>query len=369
MQSPLTKILIKIFANSFYRAHAGLFLFLGLVMVGAVPPDKLWVYEKTLMLAFVSSPIMMAVVFAAWLIYTIKSVHYVSGQIFAINQQFLFYSSNSLNEREQLKSWFWAQFVILLPIIGYGLIAVFVGVVNHYYLASAAILAYTALLTVGSAGLYVKLVNRLMDGSNQSFLLKFSGKWKKPYFSLFIYHVFDKMKVTFIIIKTLSWLIITGVFYLFADVQHDVRVAGIAALAIVTAHTAIIFQQHVFENQYLVFSRNFPVSYLARFLNFVKVYFILLLPEAIWLFSRFNPLIAFELLLFGLSTAMLFHCLIYKIGINMDKYLQWILGLFVIIFWMILFKLIWVLVVLNLLVSFAVFLRNYYSEQVVASSE
>ncbi len=369
MKQPLTNILIKIFANGFYRAHAGLFLFLGLVMVGAIPPEQLWMYEKTLMLTFVSSPVMMAVVFAAWLIYTIKSVHYVSGQIFGINQQFLFYSSNSLSRREQLKSWFWMQCAILLPISVYGVIAVVVAIVDHYYLASVIILIYLLLITAGCAAIYRMLVNRLVDGSDQSVFLKFSGKWRKPYFSLFIYHLFDKMKVRFIITKALSWLIITGVFYLFADVKHDVRVAGIAVLAIITAHSAIIYQQHVFENQYLIFSRNFPISYAQRFLNYARVYFILLIPEAIWLFARFNPLIAGELLLFGLSTAMLFHCLLYKIGIDMDKYLQWILGLFVAIFWFILFKLLLLTVFLNLLVAFMLFSRNYYEEKIVVGGE
>jgi hypothetical protein len=360
INTPITNVLIKIFANGFYRAHAGLFLFIGLVMVGAIPPERLWMYEKTLMLAFISAPIMMLVVFGVWLIYTVKATVYVSGQIFAVNQQFLFYSSNSLSSKKQFKSWFWMQFVVLLPLTCYGLIAVVVGIVCHFYLSSIAILIYLVFLTVGSAALYVNRVNRLLDGSKQSFLLKLSVKWRKPFFSLFIYYVFDKMKLTYIITKILSWIIITGVFYLFADVQHDLRVAGIAMLAITTAHSFIIYQEHVFEERYLVFSRNLPFSYRARFLNFAKVYLILLLPEAIWLFSRFNPLAATELLLTGLSIAMLFHCLLYQLGVDMDKYLQWILGLFIVVFWIILFNLLWVLIPLSLGIAYLIFYRKYY---------
>jgi hypothetical protein len=360
MTQPLTKILIKIFANGFYRVHAGLFLFIGLVMVGSIPPERLWMYEKTLMMAFISGPIMMMLVFALWLIYTIKAMQYVSSQIFAVNQQFLFYSSNSLSREKQFKSWFWMQFVILLPLTSYGLIAVVVGLISRYYIASIVILLYLLLLTVLSAGLYAKLVNRLMDGSNQSFLLKISSKWRKPFFSLFIYHVFDKMKVAYIITKILSWLIITGVFNLFADVTHDIRVAGIAILAIITAHTNLVYQNHVFESQYFTLSRNLPYSYSARFINFAKTYLILLLPEAIWLFTRFNPFIAFELMLLGLSIAMFFHCLLYAIDLNMDKYLQWVLASFIVLFWIIMYRLIWVLIPLNLAVAYLIFYRKYY---------
>ena len=364
--SPLTNILIKIFANGFYRVHAGLFLFIGLVMVGAVPPERLWVYEKSLMIAFVSSP-MMALVFALWLIYTIKAMHYVSGQIFAVNQQFLFYSSNSLSRKKQFISWFSTQFVILLPIIGYGVIAVFVAITYGFYLSAVGILLYLLVLTGSSALLYTRLVNRLMDGSKQSILLKIGRKWPKPFFSLFIYNLFDKMKVTYIVTKALSWLIVTGVFLLFADVRSDLRVAGIAVLAIITAHTLIIYNEHVFEEKYLIFSRNLPYSTGTRFFNYLKTYSVLLVPEAIWLFSRFSPVTAAELLLAGLSIAMLFHCLLYRIGINMDKYLQWILFLFVVIFWVILYKLLWLLIIINFLVSFLIFSFNYYGERVGVS--
>lgn len=356
----MTKVLLKIFANGFYRVHAGLFLFIGLVMVGAIPPQNLWMYEKTLMLAFVSGPIMMLVVFAIWLLYTIKAVHYVSTQIFAVNQQFLFYSSNSFNRNKQFESWACVQFVVLFPIIGYGLIAVFVGFINHYYMASITILLYLVFLTAASAGIYVKLINRLMDGSKQSFLLKISSKWRKPFFSLYVYHLSDKMKVTYLITKALSWLIIIGVFTLFADVKTDTRVAGIAMLAIITAHAVLIYQQHVFEGQYLAFSRNLPYSHSTRFLNYAKSYLLLLLPEIIWLFSRFNPMIAFELLLLGLSIILFFHCLLYNIGHDMDKYLQWVMGTFIVLFWVIMYRLIWVIVPLNLGIAYLIFYRRYY---------
>jgi len=362
MQSQLTNTLVKIFANGFYRVHAGLFLFVGLAIVGAVPPERLWVYEKSLMIAFVSSP-MMALVFALWLIYAIKAMHYVAGQIFAVNQQFLFYSSNAFTRKKQFIAWFYAQAVILLPIIGYGVIAVFVAIAYHYYWSSIIILLYLLLLTGFSSLLYVRLVNKLVDGGNSSFILKVTGKWPKPFFSLFIYQLFNKMKVTYIVTKILSWLIVTAVFLLFADVKNDIRVAGIAMLAIITAHAVIIYQHRVFEEKFMIFSRNLPYSSGRRFLNYLQTYLVLLVPEAIWLFSRFNPFIAVELLTAGLSIIMLFHCLLYRIGINMDKYLQWILFLFVVIFWIILYKLLLALVVLNLLVSYLLFHYNFYEDR------
>ncbi|SHM19261.1 hypothetical protein [Mucilaginibacter sp. OK098] len=366
MNKPLTNILLKIFASGFYRAHAGILCVGFFVMFGMVEPGQLLNYHKTLMLTLVSSPLMMVVVFACWLIYTIKSWHYVIGQITAVNQQFLFYSSNAFTKNRQFKSWFYLQLVLLLPISVYGAIAAGVGLAHHYYLIPLAIIAYLFLLAGLSAILYHGTVNKLVDGSTQGWMLTLSSKWRKPWFSLFIYHVFDQHKITWLVTKALSYLLITGFFLLFADVAHDIRVAGIALLAVVVAHVKLIFEERSFEEKWLSFTRNLPYSRVRLFGSFAGVYLILMFPESIWLFSRFNPLIAFELLLAGISIAMLFHCLLYYIGLDMEKYMLWIFFLFVVIFWLILFKLLLVLVVLNLVVSFGVFWKCYYRSRIVA---
>lgn len=152
---------------------------------------------------------------------------------------------------------------------------------------------------------------------------------------------------------------------MFADVAHDIRVAGIALLAVVVAHVKLIFEERCFEEKWLSFTRGLPYSRAQLFASFAGVYLILMLPEAIWLFSRFNPLIAFELLLAGISIAMLFHCLLYYIGLDMEKYMLWIFFLFVVIFWMILFKLIWLVAAVNLVVAFGVFWQCYYKPQIL----
>lgn len=360
METPLSRILIKIFANGFYRVHAGLFMFVFLVMVGAVDPGQLLNYHKTLMLAFISSPLMLMMVFAVWLVYSIKTWHYTIGQLFAVNQTFLFYSSTSFSKKQQVKDWMLAQAAMLLPVIAYGLIAVVVGVWHHYYITPIAILIYLALLSWLGAYIYTTLINRQIDGGKQSLLLRWSSKWHKPFYSLFIYHVFDKMKVRYLITKAISYLIVNGVFLLFADVQHDIRVASIAMLGIAAAHMVIVFEERRFEETYLAFARGLPHTRLRLFGGFALAYLVLLLPEGIWLFSRFNPLLAAELMLFGLSVVLLFHSLLYWMGLNMDRYLQYVLGLFMVLFWIILFRQIGALVILNGVVAFLFFYNYYY---------
>ncbi|NOW94165.1 hypothetical protein [Mucilaginibacter sp. SG564] len=369
MQQPLTKVLLKVFAGGFYQVHAGILFVVFFIMVGTVPGNMLITYHKSLMLAMTSSPVMLALVIGVWLIYIFKSWHYVGTQIFAPDKQFLFYSSTSLSRSEQRKSWYYTQAGILTPVIIYALLAVGVGLAHRFYILPSVILLFLTVMIWFSAVIYTRLINGMIDGSKQSFLLRWSSKWRKPYFSLYIYHVFDDKKVPYFITKGLSWLIISGVFYLFADVSTDTRVAGIAILAVITAHAVLIFEERRFEETKLSFTRNLPYSRFWLFLNFAGVYFFLLLPESVWLFSRFQPLMAVELLLAGLSTALLFHSLLYWFGLNMDKYLQWILGLFIVLFWVIMFRLLWVLIPLNLIIAYLFFYNNYYRYEGVVSRE
>jgi len=359
-QSPLTNILLKIFATGFYRAHAGMFMFGLFVMFGMVEPSQLLNYHMTLMLAFIGSPLMMGVVFVCWLLYTFKCWHFVAGQVFALQQQFLFYSSSSYTKKKQLVAWFILQASLGVPVLLYGGIAVGVGLKHGLYLGAIAVLLYLVLLCAISAWFYARLINQLIDGSSQSVILRLTKSWKKPYFSLYVYHVFDKLKLKYLITKGISYLIITGVFLMFADVSHDTRVAGIALLAIAVAHSILIFDERQFEERFLIFSRTLPYARWQLFASFAGVYFALLLPEAIWLFVRFSPLMAIGLLAFALSLILLLHSLLYKFGLDMEKYMGYVLGMFIVLFWVVMFRQIWILLFVNVMVAYWVFYRQYY---------
>ncbi len=369
MRSPLTHILLKIFAVGFYRVHAGILFFLFLVLFGLVEPSQLINYHKALMLGFITSPVMMAVVFGVWLLYTFKTWHYIAGQLFAIQQTFLFYSSTAYTRQKQFISWFLVQATVMLPVLAYAAFSIGVAIQHQYWLSALAILLYMIFVISCSSLFYIRLVNRLIDGSKQSILIKLTANWQKPYFSLYVYHVLDQLKVTYLITKALSYGIITGVFLLFADVSHDLRVAGIAVLAIAVAHCIVVFEERKFEETYLIFSRNLPLSRLKLFLSFAGVYFLLLLPEGVWLFTRFAPLMAIGLFAFGLSVILLFHSFLYLFGLNMDRYMQWVPGMFVLFFWLIMFKLLWVCIPLIAVVGYLIFYNNYYQVPLVVKEE
>jgi hypothetical protein len=207
----------------------------------------------------------------------------------------------------------------------------------------------------------MKMLNGLVSQKTNSWILTLSRNWPKPFFTLFIYYVFDDLKLTFIISKLLSYVVIISVLFALADVKNDIRVVGLAISGIVMAHAILIYQQHRFEQVYLSIKRNLPYKKSSLFLFYILSYLVLLIPESIWLLITFNLSESVGLIALMLSIAMLFHCILYKIGLAMNKYLPCVLGLFLLIFLLILFGLTWWLILVCSPLSFMIFQFSYYN--------
>lgn len=370
MFSPLTRILVKIFAHGFYKVHSGLllfffvsialyFLFITVLNETHVPPADRILYNLILVLTIISSPGMMILLFILWLFYTVKSWNYVRGEFLIPHNQFLFYTSTAFSKARQFRSWFIVQLIIFLPFIAYGLFSVVVGIVFQYYVLPWIILLYVLFLASVSALLYVWYSNTLNDPGSSSYLTRILGSWKKPFFSLFLFQAIHQQKITLVITKLLSWAVITAGIFLFPD-EHDFRIAGIITLGITTTHALLVYQSCHFEFTQLSLSRNLPYSRTRLFLDSTIVYLLLTLPENCWLLFHFLPKESIVLLAFHTGTAMLFRGLIYHTGLDIKRFLSWTFYLFILFFLAILFGLLLPVTPVILLISIAIFFKYYY---------
>lgn len=358
MLKPLTNVLTKIFVNSFYKAHAPILIILLFVVIA--PGTKVIEFHQSLMLYIVAKPLAMFVCFCMILVYTFKCWHSVFSIISEVHQQFLFYSINSYSKFDQLFGWIVLQALISLPILLYMLCTIVIAISHLYFLSAFIILFFLIGMLLLSAFFYYWKINKLVDGSKQSIILNLTHSLKKPFYSLFIYYVFDNLKLKYLLIKLLSYLLITGVFLMFADVKTDVRVAGVAMLAIAIGHSMLILKEREFDGTFLMFAKILPKSRLQLFTSQICMYSFLLLPEAIWLLFNLPVLVSAGQFLFCISIIMLFVSSLHLIGYDQDRYLQIVLGLFFVIFLFIIYNLIWPLVLINILVSYSIFYFSYY---------
>jgi len=366
----LVKILLRTLVAGFYRVHAGLlltlfagifinFFFTNVLNQTHLTKDQILLYNLKLVLTSVSNPVAMGVLFIIWLGYTIKSYKYVLAQLVLNQHQFLFYSSNSLHVKKQFQAWFIVQFIISLPIIALGLFAVVIGIIFNYYLIPLIIPIYLLLLISGSAFCYVRFINNLDEKKTKSYDLDLIKNWPKPFFSLFFYQIIYKSKLTYGITKITSGVVIISLFVLFSDKLTDIRIAGMSVLSVVIAHSVLIFQSSEFEMTYLRFSRNFPYSKTRIYLHFTALFCLLILPETLWFFCIYDPLVCLEILLLGLSNALLLRAILYRPDQQIGKYLKVVFALFILSSLAILFGWLWWLIAINIAFSIFLFNRNY----------
>ncbi|MCF6406871.1 hypothetical protein L3C95_28490 [Chitinophaga filiformis] len=370
MISPLAIVLTKIFSRGFYRANASTLLFFFVVVAsyaifmtpaGTMSHDTFALYELIVMMTFINNPVAMTVIFIAWLLYTVKSWQYVTGQLTAAENGFLYYSSTALSKFRQLRSWWWMQFVIALPITAYGLLSVVFGIVYHHYLLPFITLTYLFLLITVSAGLYVWLANRLSAGTPAAISLRLSIRWKKPFFSLYLYHILHKIKLGAVLTKIFSlFCLASGAYSLFSGNRHDSRVSGLLVLTAITGHLYLIYQEHRFEVMTLAFSRTFPYSRNRHFGYMTLRYLLLLLPEIVFLAATAPPLMAILLLAYALSALLCFRGLLYWVGLNMNVYLPIVFAIYIGLFWLIMYGYLWQSAAVMLPLAYGLFYTRYY---------
>jgi hypothetical protein len=261
-----------------------------------------------------------------------------------------------MSRSKQFRSWFYIQLLINMPAFVYAAFALFIGLMWHHYVLPLVICSYLLLLTIIGALIYVQLANRFADTPHATVI---PVRWKKPLFSLFIYHIFDKRKLTYLISKAFIIMIISiG----FVRMPNDLRTSAIAVLLIIMVHALLIYQEHHFEKDYLSFMRNFPYGITRIYFYSILTHIILLLPEFTWLLMAFKPLAGISLLLLGISIAQLLRSICYRNGSSMQVYLPALFVLFLLLFWGIMYGYTLWLIPVNFILSFFLFYRGYFRQ-------
>ncbi|MGI4871244.1 MAG: hypothetical protein ACRYFX_08710 [Janthinobacterium lividum] len=339
MSKPLTRVLLKVVARGFYQEHTGwlisLFLLVFINFFYTRVPDQPHLTQEQitqsgfgLVIASVSQPLGVAALLGVCLLYSLKSWHYVAGRLKSADAQFLAYSSTALPWQRQVKSWSVVQGVILLPVVVLYLYAMVVGVIFHHWLVPVLLPVYLLLLTVSGAGYYTRLLNDTAGKPDKPVGPTWARNWPKPLFSLFLYEIIVKKRVTYFLTKAASAASIALLLLVFPDSRTDGRLADMIGLCCAVGHVILVFQASEFELFYLPFGRNLPYGRGQVYGQQVLLYGVLLLPELAWLLAAgwFSTGFSAACLLLGVT--LLLRTLLYWTGQHMTRYLHLVVGLF-----------------------------------------
>jgi hypothetical protein len=366
MSSPL-RLLIKTVVKPYYRQNAGLFLFAFLILIGVMGrlKGRGWIVSHyLLMLGFLGDAGFLLFVLFIWLLYAMKCAGFMTELLQRPEYSFL----NMLLRLDKNKSYgllLFVQVFLFLPVLLYVFAAVGVSVYQHWYITAAVVLLYNVTVCLVSAWWYRHYLQH--PGKRIPALQQWiSGKLQqgRTYAGFLLQYLFNRHKLLLFSIKLYN----CGTLYLMArnltDTYYDVRMLFLFYSFGIFAHGVLIHKLRGMEETGLFFYRGLPVSLFNRFMQYVLVYFLLLLPEFItilWItpgYLHVKDALVFGAL--GFSILLFLHSLLFTTAYSMKDYLKVCFGIFCTVYFCVLAGIMaWLAVVLFCL-AIVLFLVRYY---------
>lgn len=325
----MLKIWIATFAKEFYKQHAGLLLIIFYVLFGWVKSGEIFPYIHSILLTLCSSPVATSGLCIILFLYALKGLVFISQKLAAPTYTFINISC-SAEKKDQMKNWLGLYCIILFPPLFITLLVLLTGLYYGYYWCVVVLCIYVAILLRGLVQYTFRKVNYAFKPSLQFSIS--SIDIRKPYWTWSIHYVLNKQALMFIICKVLSFILFTGIIWMFADSGQDIRIYLIALLAAIIAHSTMIAACWRFEKSSLGFLKSLPVSCWSRLSNTILSLLILFIPELIIFMSK-APLSLYSTaiaVMFSISGLLTLKMALYLLGDHMESYLKFIFIFFLI---------------------------------------
>lgn len=355
----MLKLLIRTLGLTFYQQHAGLFIVFFYLLFGMIQGYDLISFHIALLVSICSSPINLCLLFLFWLLYSAKCLHFVKLKL-KLDEYSFTNTLSSLRKEKQLKAWLRLYAFLLLPILIYSMFVLVTAIKhNYYYSALASIFAMFVLL--GSLTFQTYRLTNFAFVVTKKWLVSPTLVLNKPFWSWPIFYLLTEQRLVLVVCKVVSIFFFKAVLWIFADVGNDVRVFLTATLAMVLSHATLVLHLVKFDAVYAGFAKQLPIGSLRRFFQWFLVFFILLLPEFLLMFTNREIKILDATACFAFSMAMMLflQSLVYALKANMDKYMRLLLFFFFITMLAILAGYFVVFTIAIFILSIVFLLRNY----------
>jgi hypothetical protein len=360
MSKTIFSILQRVLVNHFYKVNAGFFLFCFFVLFGAVSGGQLISYHLSLIHGMIGTFVFLSCVIVIWFLYTLKCVNYITKQLNDPRQHFL----SVLNRLSQSKQFIYLLFVhvmVYLPVLAYAAIVASVAAKEKRFDSMAAVIISNLVMIILSAFVY------------RLYLQKRTTAFKinlpvlpipKPFFSISLWFILKERKQMLLVTKLFSFFLLFAFINIYEPDKPDIRPLLLIMSLVVVAHAAIVAQIRFFEEERLLFIKNLPIPFVQRLGMMWLQYFLLLLPEFIFMWKGF-PL-HFQLadipqiVLLSLAIAACIHVLLLMKDTDMETYYKTVFGIWAVLFFVLLYNPGIVLAVLILVVSSVIYHSHLY---------
>lgn len=329
-------VLFKGITLPFYRSHTGLLIVVFLIMFGTVESNQLINYHLTLIEGMFTSPIFMLCVFFIWTLYSLKILQFLLSLIRQSDYLFL-NNLMLLSKKNAFLQLLLISVVAYLPVLIYTVFIYLIGISHHYPTATAGILLFQTALCFINAGViltFLRTQHVFSWSLNQFRISNIGGR-----IGFYVSHFLSEEKIALLISKTFS-LTLLYVVRNTTEPGDDFRIVGLTWIFVLLAHAFLILKLRVFEDRYLLWIRNLPISAVRTVSLYFIFYTALMIPELILSVSMVENAYEFALLWF-LSGVMLMavHAHLLKPNRDPDQFSVYLFWLLIVSFVIVLSKL------------------------------
>lgn len=310
-------------------------------------------------------PSLLGLVFVAWALHGLKVTLFTLRLLEAKQNEFL-YHARLFPPLKRFLVLCLLQFSLIQLTFLYALAMIKFGIEDKQWLAVGYIIVFNIALLIIGAFIYEYRIQRPNSEQVRSKpIQQFIARFRTPGYLFFIRYLFSKQPVLLLLTKLFSCLVLMGVCNLYLTDDYDERLLTLGGLFVAAGHTVFCQQYFLFENKFLLITKNLPLNYIQRLLNYLLAYSILLLPEIIVLARNLPADVSFVymgiLVIFILSMIFLNHHVQYINNISHDAFMQRLFFTGILFLVLIMFKIPVILMALiNFSIAAFVFKKHYY---------
>ena len=357
----------RIFALEFYRLNAAFFL----VLIGLCAGFMSGVEHQALAAYFTSSPFLLLVPVLCWFFY--------AGKVISFNQK-----TSNLPENIFIRDLFllkrhiqWATalpFILseLMPIILYSIFLALVAIDKSMLWSVALISIVIIMIVLMTTIAFIRTLNHSLSETKVWALRHYlNSRFSRFHFQFFIEWIVRRDFAVLMGTKLFSCLLLLAITNLYQTDRYDWRLLAMGLTIAFAGHLVLIFHFQRFEEIYLSFIRNLPLSIVKRLLNFILVFTLISLPDFGLIIRNFPSFLSTGILpftiVFGISIFILIYGYLYTSPVSLEKLIQRSFALIIIILILILFNIpLWVISVVLLTTGSILYKKHYYAFEFIA---
>ena len=331
--------------------------------VGRANEVGLLEYHFTLIRAMLTDGKFLAFVLIMWLMYALKCEQFIMDKLQGKDYAFVFIL-NIKKTAFVFARMLQVQLMLLLPVILYGLICIWIGIMHQWYMNTVIIVLFMVAISLTGAWRYERLIRKNGITRFRS-LLTINFPFPKGLYTHFIFrYIFTRRKILFLTIKIFSCLFLFGMLLNHAKDDTDMRMFLLFYSFGLIGHGVLIYKIRQMEEAGLSFYRGLPVSLSSRMIQYALLYLIFLVPEIIIIMlmtpGHLNPAHALLLIFFGWGILLLLNSILFIRLMKPFDYLKIVSGIYLMIFIAVLTGLTVPFAICLFLISIYLFSHYYY---------